>query len=158
MIALPKFAPDHPSKANRSGATRVVAVGQLAGRDSTSRPASFSDRQHRQLSASEKHMRTYTRGITVNPATIAVKNELAAWAKSAPAKVLSIRTGISQGRIYDWRSERFGANAATLEVIRNDKVSEARRQIIEARAVIRQSLGAMADLYPDAIDKIMGDA
>lgn len=97
-----------------------------------------------------------TRTNCVNAQKVAVKSELAAWSKSAPAKVLSFRTGISESRIHDWRSGRFGANAATMEVVRADRLANARAQIEQARAVIRQSLGPLADLYPDAVDKIAG--
>lgn len=103
----------------------------------------------------EKLMGTNTRSITVKPEAFAVKSELAAWAKSDQAKVLSIRTGISVGRIYDWRSERFGANAVTLEIIRAGRLREAKRRISEAKAIIRQSLGELANLDPDAVEKIV---
>lgn len=100
-------------------------------------------------------MGTYTRRVTVNPDAKKVNVELAIWAKSAPAKVLSLRTGISQSRIYDWRSERFGANAATMEIVRRDRLGHARAQIEQAKAVIRQSLGELAELYPDAVEQVL---
>jgi hypothetical protein len=97
-----------------------------------------------------------TEPVTVNLERFCVNSELKAWAESAPAKVLQFRTGISASRIYDWRSGRFGANASTLEIIRRDKLAFAREQMEQARAVIRQSLGPMADLYPDAVERVLG--
>jgi succinylglutamate desuccinylase len=103
-------------------------------------------------------METYTRRVTVNPEANCVNAELKAWASSAPAKVLALRTGISKSRIYDWRTERFGANAATMEVVRADRLANARAQIEQAKAVIRLSLGPMADLYPDAVEQVLKGA
>jgi hypothetical protein len=97
-----------------------------------------------------------TRTLCVNAQKNVVKPELSAWANSAPAKVLAARTGISESRIYDWRSGRFGANAATLEIVRADRFAAAKAQLAQARAVIRQSLGPLADLYSDAIERVLG--
>jgi hypothetical protein len=150
MTALAKLAPA------ASGALPGRFLQNLAGRDSTSGPAlSPHARPSGDGHHAEGQVGTYTRRVTVNPDAFCVNAELKAWASSAPAKVLSLRTGISKSRIYDWRTERFGANAATMEIVRADKLANARAQIEQGRAVIRQSLGPLADLYPDAVNRIL---
>lgn len=109
-----------------------------------------------QCQYAEKTGMKTTRKIFLNEQKVIRKREIATWAKSDVPKVLSREIVIlSESRIYKLRAGLDDVSTSSWEAIKAHRLARAHRQMAEARAVIRQSLGPLTDLYPDAIERVL---
>lgn len=123
-------------------------------------PAHISARPSGDGHCAEGYMPNTRRKFFLNEQNVVIAREAAAWAKCDVPKVLSRElpeygAKISESRVYKLRAGTDGVSASTWEAIKAHRLARALRQRAEAEAVIRQSLGELAELYPDAVEQVL---